>query len=106
EPNGTVVVTVTPANGGPITYTATADAGSQWTVDTATAAPTAGTLPAAGLPEGPVALQATSTDAAGNATTATGSFTEDHTPPAVTIGLQHDAASDTGAAATDNVTNN
>ncbi|MBW8756573.1 MAG: cadherin-like domain-containing protein, partial [Burkholderiales bacterium] len=106
EPNGAVTVTVTPAGGAPITYTATADASGHWSVDTATATPASGAMPAAGLPDGPVALQATSTDAAGNTSTAAGSFTEDRTPPAATIGLQHDAASDTGVSPTDSVTTN
>src|SRR6185436_20291006 len=62
--------------------------------------------PAAGLPQGAVGLSVSSTDAAGNTSTATSAFTEDSTPPAASIGLQHDAASDTGASATDSVTHN
>jgi len=106
EPSSTVTVVVTPNGGSPITYTVATDASGQWRVDTATATPSSGALPAAGLPDGPVALQATSTDVAGNTTTATGAFTEDLTPPAASIGLRHDAADDTGTSASDNVTNN
>ena len=63
-------------------------------------------MPAAGLSEGQVALTVVATDAAGNSTTAAGSFTEDLTAPVATIGLKHDAANDTGTSATDSITNN
>ncbi|MFL6630069.1 MAG: beta strand repeat-containing protein, partial [Vitreoscilla sp.] len=106
EPNGTVTITVTPASGTPLTYSATTDATGAWSVNTSTATPTSGTMPAAGLPDGAVSLKVVSTDAAGNTTTATGSFVEDHTLGAPTIGLKHDAADDTGTSATDNLTNN
>ncbi|MBW8760653.1 MAG: hypothetical protein JF586_23990, partial [Burkholderiales bacterium] len=106
EPSSTVTITVTPASGGAISYTATTDASGAWSLDTATATPTSGAMPATGLPDGTVGLQVVSTDAAGNSTTATGAFTEDRTAPAASIGLQHDAANDTGASATDNLTGN
>src|SRR5205807_2016578 len=106
EPSSTVIVTITPASGGVLTYTATTDATGKWSLDTSAATPTSGTMPAAGLSDGAVALKVVSTDTAGNSTTATGSFTEDHTAPAATIGLKHDAADDTGSSAVDNLTAN
>src|SRR5207237_1333592 len=66
EASSTVTITVTPASGGAITYTATTDASGNWSLDTNAATPTSGTLPAGGLPDGSVALKVVSTDAAGN----------------------------------------
>ena len=106
EPNSTVTVTVTPTSGGALTYTATTDATGNWSIDTSSATPTSGTMPAAGLADGAVGLKVVSTDTAGNSTTATGSFTEDHTAPTASIDLKHDAVDDTGSSATDGVTNN
>ena len=106
EPNSPVTVTVTPNGGDPVTYTATTDGNGNWSVDTNTATPTTGALPPTGLPDGPVALQVVSTDGAGNSHTATGSFTEDRTPPPASIDLKHDGADDTGASSLDGLTNN
>ena len=106
EPSSVVTVTVTPNGGSPITYSALTDASGHWSIDTNTATPTSGALPAGGLPDGAVALQVVSTDAAGNTTTATAAFTEDTTPPVATIALKHDGVDDTGSSPTDGITSN
>src|SRR6202008_4600332 len=90
----------------PVTYTATTDGSGNWSIDTSSATPASGALPVGGLVDGSVGLKVVSTDAAGNSTTATGSFVEDHTAPTAAIGLKHDAANDTGSSATDNLTSN
>ncbi len=106
EPNSNVTVTVTPAGGTPVTYSVPTDANGNWSVDTNTVTPISGSIPSAGLPDGPVALQVVSIDGAGNTTTATGSFTEDHTPPVASIDLKHDTPDDTGSSSTDGITGN
>src|SRR5207248_2255893 len=95
EPSSKVTITVTPTSGGVLTYTATTDATGKWSIDTSAATPTSGTMPATGLADGTVALQVLSTDTAGNSTTATGSFVEDHTAPTASVDLKHDAVDDT-----------
>ncbi|MEO5688455.1 MAG: Ig-like domain-containing protein, partial [Burkholderiaceae bacterium] len=105
EPSSTVSVTVTPTGGSPITYTVATDPSGDWSLDTATATPTSGSLPPAGLPDGTVTLQVVSTDSAGNPATATSSFQEVQPTVATTIDLKHDAADDTGTSTTDGITN-
>ena len=106
QPDSTVTVSVTPAGGATITYTAPTDATGHWSIDTATQVPASGALPAGGLPDGDVALGVSTTNGTGITTTATGSLVVDSTPPAASIDLQHDTPNDTGASSTDGVTAN
>ena len=108
DANTAVTITVVDHAGNTITYKTTTDGSGNWSIDTAHATPASGSI-GTGLAEGNVSLSVVSTDAAGNNSVAgTSSFTEDLTPSptAPTIGLKHDAADDTGASATDNLTNN
>ncbi len=72
-----------PATANSITYTVVANGGT-WSVDTATALPTTGTLAAEGL-SGLVGVTASGRDSAGNTTTATQALLVDITPPAIGI---------------------
>ncbi|HYE50348.1 MAG TPA: DUF4347 domain-containing protein, partial [Azospirillaceae bacterium] len=65
-----------------ITYVTLVGTGGAWSLDTATALPSSGTLPDAGL-SGPVGVKAQGTDAAGNSATATQTLTVDVTPPVI-----------------------
>ena len=78
EANSTVVVVV-----GGATFTITADASGNWSVDTETATPTSGTFTA--LTEGSHEVSVTSTDAAGNSTSdiSNNEITVDLTNPSI-----------------------
>ena len=80
EPNSTVTVTIDPDNNPAtenITYSVTTNASGAWSLDLASATPSSGTLPSAGLPNGTVGLTVSSTDAAGNTATASSTFVVD-----------------------------
>jgi hypothetical protein len=88
-PTGTVLtITIDPDNDGnlsnAVTYQAAVAPGGTWSVDTGSATPAAGSFPPAGL-TGTIGVQATGTDTAGNASTATQSLTIDTTAPLLAI---------------------
>ena len=85
EPGSNVALTILVGGSGErVTYNTRADANGQWTIDTATQTPTAGSLPPEGLPtDGSSTINAVATDPAGNVSNST--VTEvvlDITPPA------------------------
>ncbi len=85
SPGDFVLVRVDPNNDGnlsdAVTYAATVGAGGSWSIDTGTATPISGTLPAAGI-TGPSGILVTATDANGNAVTASQTLTV--TVPSIT----------------------
>ncbi len=93
-----------------VTYTATADANGQWSVDTANATPVVGTFPAGGLPTNvPSTVNLVATDAAGNVSTvASASLSFDVIPPvalATITGVSNNAAASPVAVANGSATN-
>ncbi len=68
EPNNAIAMTITLAGTGErITYNTRSDANGNWSIDTATATPTAGALPAEGLPNvAGSTINVVATDTAGN----------------------------------------
>lgn len=85
EPGSNVALTIVVGGSGErVTYSSLAGADGQWTINTATQAPTSGALPAEGLPtDGSSTINAVATDTAGNVSGST--VTEvvlDVTPPA------------------------
>jgi len=65
-----------------VVYQTIVQAGGAWSVNTATATPSSGVFPAAGL-NGTIPMQATATDAAGNVGTDTQTLSVDVTPPMI-----------------------
>lgn len=84
EPGSNVAMTIAIGeNGQRVTYNTTADADGRWSINTASATPTAGSLPEAGLPaDGSATINAVATDPAGNVSpTTVTQVVLDVTPP-------------------------